>query len=70
MAYYISFFNTMDPNKGTVTPGSVSGTTVWPQWTAGKMLLEFGALGTGLLPDDFRMAQYDFIAANTAALHV
>ncbi|KAK5245440.1 hypothetical protein LTR16_007311, partial [Cryomyces antarcticus] len=63
-AYYLSFINTMDPNKGTV--GQIS----WPQWSAGKQLLNFNELINTLLPDSFRSTSYDFIAANAAVLHV
>ncbi|TKA74014.1 putative secreted lipase [Cryomyces minteri] len=63
-AYYLSFINTMDPNKGTV--GQIS----WPQWSAGNQLLNFNELFNTLLPDSFRSTSYDFIAANAAVLHV
>ena len=35
--YYISFFNTMDPNQGT------TGLPDWPQWSQGGQLLHFEA---------------------------
>lgn len=65
-SYYLSFINTLDPNKGTSGPGLIQ----WPQWGAGQQLLNFGALTNSLLVDDFRNASYQFLAANTAMLHI
>ncbi|KFZ13398.1 hypothetical protein V501_03729 [Pseudogymnoascus sp. VKM F-4519 (FW-2642)] len=64
-AYYISFVNTMDPNQGTsaLLPK-------WPKWSAGKKLLNFRALSNTLIPDNFREASYEYLAANIAELTV
>lgn len=56
-AYYISFINTLDPNQGT------TGQIMWPKWSEGKQLLQFKALGSSLLADDFRSTSYKIIAS-------
>ena len=61
-AYYISFFNTLDPNEGT------KGLPNWPQWKESKKLLHFLALSNELTTDDFRSESYDFIANSAEAL--
>lgn len=63
-SYYISFFNTMNPNDGTELMPT------WPQWSQGNQLMNFGLLGNSLIPDTFRNESYNFIAANTAFLHI
>ncbi|KAM5443101.1 hypothetical protein MferCBS31731_001976 [Microsporum ferrugineum] len=63
--YYLSFINTMDPNKGT--PSSFPN---WPRWSEGKKLLNFEALGNSLLSDDFRAESAKFVADNIDILHV
>jgi hypothetical protein len=50
--YYISFFNTIDPNKG------IQGLPQWLKWSAGKQLLNSKALSNDLLADDFRVNSY------------
>lgn len=64
-AYYISFFNTMDPNQGTsiLLPK-------WPQWKDGNQLLHFKALTNGLLKDDFRKGSYEFIENAAGELRI
>lgn len=62
--YYISFFNTMDPNEGT------TGLPDWPQWSQGNQLLQFEAVSNGPIADDFRNASCNFIAANIASLNL
>jgi len=71
-AYYISFFNTMDPNNNTTTPLSTSGTTYWPQWNSGQQLLDFGATSTTTIPDNFRQDSYNVImnAIASGAFHI
>ena len=64
MTYYISFFNTMNPNTGTV------GEIYWPQWNSSQELLQFNAASNGLLPDTFRATSYNFIKANAGSLHI
>jgi carboxylesterase type B len=63
-SYYITFFNTMNPNSGTV------GLASWPQWSQGKELMHFLALSNALLTDDFRSASYDYLAASKGYLHI
>ena len=69
-AYYISFFNTMDPNENTTTPLSTTGTTAWPLWAAGQQLLDFGATGTTTIPDNFRQASFNYLLASAASFHI
>lgn len=54
-SYYISFFNTMDPNEGT------TGLLSWPQWSEGNELLHFLAATNALVKDDFRNEAYDYL---------
>ncbi|KAE8449824.1 hypothetical protein EG329_007301 [Mollisiaceae sp. DMI_Dod_QoI] len=63
-AYYISFFNTMDPNDGMV------GLPSWPQWNEGKQLMHFLAASNVLLPDTFRNASYTYLAATKSSFHI
>ena len=63
-AYYISFFNTMDPNEGT------TGLPNWPQWSQGKELLHFLAASNALIADDFRSESYNYLVAQKSAFHI
>ncbi|KAL3423593.1 sterol esterase precursor [Phlyctema vagabunda] len=63
-SYYLSFVNTMDPNNGTTLYPA------WPQWSVKKQLMQFYALSSNLLSDDFRSDTYDFITANIGSLHI
>lgn len=63
-SYYISFFNTMDPNEGTI------GLPSWPQWSKENELMHFLAASNALLKDDFRSASYDYIVASKDSLHI
>ncbi len=62
--YYLSFFNTMNPNTGT------TGQIAWPQWSAGNELLHFNAASNTLLADDFRNASYSAIVSLRSALRI
>jgi carboxylesterase type B len=62
--YYISFFNTMDPNEGATN------LTSWPQYSEGNELLHFLAASNELLKDDFRSESYDYILSTVGALHI
>jgi hypothetical protein len=62
--YYISFFNTMDPNDGT------TGLPNWPQWSEGNELLHFLAASNSLIKDDFRSESCNFIAAQKSSFHI
>lgn len=63
-SYYISFFNTMDPNDGT------TGEINWPQWSQNQTLLHFLATSNELLKDDFRNASYNYIATTKSSFHI
>jgi carboxylesterase type B len=62
--YYISFFNTMDPNNGT------TGLPAWPQWSGGNELLHFLAASNGLIKDDFRSESSAYIAKQATSFHI
>jgi len=62
--YYISFFNTMDPNERT------TGLPNWPQWSEGKELLQLLAASNGFIKDDSRSESYNFLVAEKSALHI
>jgi carboxylesterase type B len=61
--YYYSFIYNLDPNEG-------SGLMNWPQWSAGKQLVNFGAIVNTYLDDTFRRDTYEFLKANVASLRV
>lgn len=63
-SYYISFFNTMDPNDGTM------GLPSWPQWSEGNELMNFFVASNVLLVDDFRSESYDYLVTTKNALHI
>ncbi|KAH8780579.1 lipase [Hyaloscypha sp. PMI_1271] len=62
-SYYFSFVTNLNPNTG-------SSYMNWPQWSAGKQLMQFYASYGTLLVDDFRSTSYNWIAANVASLHI
>lgn len=62
--YYISFFNTMDPNEGT------TGLLEWPKWSENGSILQFLVGGTIYTNDDFRSDSYEFVKSNTRILHI
>jgi acetylcholinesterase len=64
-AYYISFFNTMDPNIGTsaLLPQ-------WPLWSMGNQLLNFNTLNTVTIVDNFRSQVFDYISSQISAFHI
>ncbi|RDW59730.1 carboxylic ester hydrolase-30 [Coleophoma cylindrospora] len=63
-AYYLNFVHTMDPNNGTTSFPK------WPQWSTNNELMNFFALSSSLLADDFRSDTYDFLVNNIASLHI
>ena len=63
-SYYISFFNTMNPNEGT------TGLPAWPQWSEGSELMNFLAASNVLLADDFRSESYKYLVASKNSLHI
>jgi carboxylesterase type B len=63
-AYYISFFNEMDPN------GAV-GEMTWPTWADGNILINFNKEGgSKLLADTFRNESYTILVENQASFHI
>ena len=62
--YYISFFNTMNPNEGTI------GEILWPQWSESQELLHFLAASNELLADDFRSESYNYIKQSASSFHI
>jgi acetylcholinesterase len=63
-AYYVSFFNTMDPNGA---PGLMP----WPTWAQGNQLMNFTASGGAtLIPDTFRNDSFAALVANQASFHI
>jgi hypothetical protein len=61
--YYYSFIYHLDPTK-------VSGLMNWPQWTAGKKLVNVGAITNSYTTDNFIGNTYQFLNANVAGLSV
>ena len=61
--YYYSFIYNLDPNEG-------SGLMNWPQWSAGKKLLTFGANANSYTDDSFRGDTYQFLKDNIASLRL
>lgn len=64
-AYYLSFFNTLDPNNGTSDDFSA-----WPQWTeqGREVLLMDNGEKYDVGTDDFREQSYQYLLANIASL--
>jgi triacylglycerol lipase len=62
-SYYLSFVNHLDPNTN-------SGVQNWPQWSAGKQLLNVYPLFATLIDDDFREDTYDYIISNSDILKI
>ncbi|KAG4425108.1 hypothetical protein IFR04_001675 [Cadophora malorum] len=62
-SYYFSFVYNLDPNVGSSYKN-------WPQWSAGKQLMQFYATGALLLADNFRSSSYDWIVANVGSLKI
>ncbi|KAK4203177.1 alpha/beta-hydrolase [Triangularia verruculosa] len=67
---YISFVNSLDPNKykrGTPSSGYL---THWPRWQEKKQSLELGANSTRLIDVNTRAASYEYIRANLETLRL
>lgn len=62
-AYYLSFVNTLNPNKGNGYP-------TWPDYQTSNQLLNIYATGATFIVDDFRSDAYDFIAANVGTFYI
>ncbi|KJX94251.1 lipase like protein [Zymoseptoria brevis] len=65
--YYVSFVTKQDPNAlGTSAP-----LIDWPEWNNGTtQLLEIGALGNGIMKDDFRQSAYNYLVSRTESFRV
>ncbi|KAF9692933.1 hypothetical protein EKO04_009073 [Ascochyta lentis] len=61
--YYYNFVYNLDPNVGVSLPS-------WPQWSAGKKVIEFKANSNAQLDDNFRADTYQFLKANVNSLRV
>jgi carboxylesterase type B len=70
--YYINFLYNLDPNVYTASDGKASSKTYsnWPEWSEAQELMQFWAQDSNLLADDYRQSSYEWIAENTASLHV
>ena len=63
-SYYYSFVYSLNPNTN-------SGYSNWPQWnTNNGTLLQVNNVNSQLIADNFRQNAYEYIQANTAALHI
>lgn len=63
-AYYLSFIYDQDPNSRAKLFMN------WPQWSDNQTLIQCFVDHGALLPDDFRSDTFNFVMANSAALHV
>ncbi|KAF1962320.1 lipase 3 precursor [Byssothecium circinans] len=61
--YYYSFVYDLDPNSNNDLGD-------WPQWSAARQLLTFGANSNSLQTDDFRRDSAEFIKANVAEFYI
>lgn len=58
LTYYISFINHLDPNK-------IPNIKIWPRYDLeSKQLLQFGAVGYGVIEDTFRDESYRYFKDN------
>jgi len=62
-AYYLSFVNDLDPNKGNLY-------SEWPLWKDNQQLLNMYPLGSTLIPDTFRSDTVEFIGNNVGSLRI
>ena len=63
-AFYVNFFNTLNPN-GVDSEAEKT----WPRWDCeGKQLLNISSTGLSTLKDDFRQQAYYFISTNSKQL--
>ncbi|KAK3377323.1 sterol esterase precursor [Lasiosphaeria ovina] len=70
--YYSNFVYNLDPNDASGGTSAKSKVALsWPQWTnSGRQLMQFFNNGGGLLKDDFRTEQYNWIKANGGVLRI
>ncbi|KAF2686757.1 lipase 3 precursor [Lentithecium fluviatile CBS 122367] len=61
--YYFSFVHNLDPNVGNNFDD-------WPQWSASKELMTFGANSNSLQDDNFRTDSYEFLKSNVAEFYI
>ncbi|RDL33270.1 Carboxylic ester hydrolase [Venustampulla echinocandica] len=63
-SFYLSFVKYLDPNVG------VEGLPNWPQWTDGNKLMNFSATANTLIPDTFRLAASNYLAAQAPSFNL
>jgi carboxylesterase type B len=61
--YYYSFIYDLDPNEG-------NGLMEWPQWSAGKKLVNFGRNVNSYINDSFRGDTYQLLKVNVEVFRV
>jgi carboxylesterase type B len=61
--YYYSFIYNLDPNEG-------NGLMEWPQWSAGKTLVNFGRNANSYINDSFRGDTYQLLKDNVEVFRV
>lgn len=64
-SYYIAFFTTLNPNTGSATS-----LPTWPLWTKAKNLVGIAELTNTIVPDNFRMASFNFLATPGNTLRI
>ncbi|KAL1844482.1 hypothetical protein VTK73DRAFT_2444, partial [Phialemonium thermophilum] len=71
-SYYVNFVYNLDPNdaSGGASPGRSKVAMNWPQWGAGKKLMQFFSDGASLLDDNFRSKSYSWIYDHMTILYV
>lgn len=68
--YYISFINNLQTNEYVGNP-NCAGTITWPQYsTSSPNLIEFGAAGNTILPDNFRESSFEYLLSNPNSFEV
>jgi carboxylesterase type B len=68
LTYYISFINNLTPNGGVATKAGLGS---WPQWTNGtRQLLNFQALASPIIKDDFRQGSFEVLKKYTSVFRV
>ncbi|CAK7231335.1 hypothetical protein SBRCBS47491_007896 [Sporothrix bragantina] len=71
-SYYFNFVYNLNPNTATGGTSSTASkvSLSWPQWGAGNQLVQFYALTSNLLADNFRSSSFNWIVDNIPSLHI